>query len=216
MTAPSFKLYSYWRSSCSYRVRIALNLKCVPYDIVPVHLLRDGGQQHNDAYRRLNPLGVVPALVDGDYVLSQSPAIFQYLEARVPDPALVPFDLKSAGHMWALVSIVACDTQPLQNLTVLQYLERTLGHGEAARNAWAQHWIERGLDAFESLLDDGPFCIGSAPTYADCALIPQLANAARYGLDIERWPRIARVARTAADLPAFKDAHPSRQPDAEA
>jgi maleylacetoacetate isomerase len=212
--AGSLTLYSYWRSSSAYRVRIALNLKETDYRIEPVHLLRDGGEQHQPEFRRLNPLGVVPCLVDGDFVLSQSLAIFHYLEHRSPQVPLVPADPVRAARMWSLCSIIACDTQPLQNLSVFQYLERQLGQDEAHRDAWARHWIARGLDAFEQTLGDGPYCSGERPSFADCALIPQLYNARRYGLDVAHWPRIAAVATTAEALPAFARAHPDRQPDA--
>jgi maleylacetoacetate isomerase len=204
-------LYSYWRSSSAYRVRIALNLKQIDYDIVAVHLLRDGGEQHQAAYRRLNPQGLVPCLVDGDFVLSQSLAIFHYLESRFPERPLVPQDARQAAGMWALCSIIACDTQPLQNLSVLQYLETELGQDDDRRTAWARHWIARGLDAFEQLLVDTPYCMGDEPTYADCVLVPQVYNARRYGLEPARWPRIATATAAAAALPAFERAHPEKQ-----
>jgi maleylacetoacetate isomerase len=214
MAGNRLTLFSYWRSSSAYRVRIALNLKEADYRIEPVHLLRDGGEQHRPEFRRLNPLGVVPCLVDGDFVLSQSLAIFHYLEDRLPHVPLVAPGPELAARMWSLCSIIACDTQPLQNLSVFQYLERELAQDEARRDAWARHWIGRGLDAFEQTLADGPYCMGERPSFADCVLIPQLYNARRYGLDVAHWPRIAAVAAEAEALPAFASAHPDRQPDA--
>jgi maleylacetoacetate isomerase len=208
MTTSSLTLYSYWRSSSAYRVRIALNLKRLDYEIVHVHLLRDGGEQHRPDYRRLNPLGVVPCLVHGDFVLTQSLAIFHYLESVAPEPRLVPEDPRNAARMWALCSVIACDTQPLQNLAVLQHLERTLEVDEAGRTDWARHWIARGLDAFEQLLVDSPYCLGDEPTYADCVLIPQLYNARRYGVALDPWPRIRTAAFAAEALPPFASATP--------
>ena len=203
-------LYSYWRSSSAYRVRIALNLKGIPHRIEPVHLLRN--EQRREEYRRLNPSGLVPCLADGDFALGQSLAIFNYLEAHTPEPSLVPVDPRAAARMWALCAIIACDTQPLQNLSVFQHLETNCGLDQNAREDWARHWIARGLGAFEASLGEGPYCVG-APSFADCVLIPQLYNAGRYGLDPSQWPRLAAAAEAFEDLPEVAAAHPDRQPD---
>ena len=215
MSSATLKLYSYWRSSSAYRVRLALELKRIHYENIPVNLIRDGGEQHREVYRGLNPLGLVPCLVDDDFVLTQSLAMFHYLEARFPEPSLVPPDARDAARMWALASVIACDTQPLQNLSVFAYLAE-LGQDQAGRDAWARHWIGRGLDAFESLLPDRPqnrFCTGAAPSFADCTLLPQLYNARRFGLDCSKWPRIVAVAEALDDFPEVRAAHPDRQPD---
>ncbi|MBL6749379.1 MAG: maleylacetoacetate isomerase [Nevskia sp.] len=210
------QLYSYWRSSCSWRVRCALNLKGMDYEIVPVHLLRDGGEQHRPGYRALNPQGLVPLLVDGGFRLGQSLAILQYLEARNPAPALVPTDPQEAARMWALCQAIACEIQPLQNTRVLQYLAGELGLDEPRRSAWLRHWIAAGLNAVEESLRSRPqtmFSFGDSPSLADCCLVPQLASADRFGAQGD-WPRLRAVALRCAALPAFAAAHPERQPDA--
>lgn len=208
----ALKLYAYWRSSSAYRVRIALNLKGLPHAIEPVHLLEN--QQYREDFLRLNPEGRVPCLVDGDFALAQSLAIFHYLESLAPEPTLVPAEPRAAARMWALCGTIACDTQPLQNLSVFRHLEQHLGLDQAAQDDWARHWISRGLDAFETQLGTGPYCAGGQPSYADCVLMPQLFNAQRYGLDVARWPRIEAVAAVLEALPEVQDAHPDRQPDA--
>lgn len=211
-------LYSYWRSSSSYRVRIALNLKLLDYALRPLHLLRRGGEQHAAAYRALNPQEMVPLLVDGDFRLAQSLAIFQYLETLVPQPALVPDDAQEAARMWRFCQTIACDIQPLQNTRVLQYLGDTLGLGDAQKSAWLQHWIGQGLDALEAVQQAQaatPYCFGETPTYADCCLVPQLYNTQRFKLDLNRWPRLLAIRERCAEHPAFIAAHPEQQPDAE-
>ncbi|MES0873234.1 maleylacetoacetate isomerase [Sinimarinibacterium thermocellulolyticum] len=211
------KLYSYWRSSASYRVRIALNLKGLPYEIVPVHLVRDGGQQFSAAYRALNPQSRVPLLVDGDFVLNQSLAILDYLEAQHPQPALLSGDARTKARIRAFCLTIVADIQPLQNTSVLKYLGQTLQVGEDARTAWLRHWITRGLAALEEGLrdvPDAPFVFGASPSWADCVLVPQIYAAQRFGCDAARYPRLARVAAHCATLPAFQRAHPDAQPDA--
>lgn len=212
------RLYSYWRSSASYRVRIALNLKGLDYELVPVHLLRNGGEQHRPDYLRLNPQGYVPTLVHGELRLSQSLAICQYLEAIAPHPALIPADATFAASMWQFCYIIACDIHPLDNLSVLQYLEREFGVVGEARNRWYAHWIARGLDALERLLAERPpseFCFGVQPTLADVCLVPQLANAQRVTLDLSPYPRLAAIGARCRQLPAFQRAAPEAQPDAQ-
>ena len=212
------KLYSYWRSSSSYRVRIALNLKLLDYELQPLHLLRNGGEQHAESYRALNPQEMVPLLVDGDFRLAQSLAIFQYLETLVPQPALVPDDAQAAAQMWMFCQTVACDIQPLQNTRVVQYLGETLNLGDLQKSAWLQHWIGKGLDALEAVqqtLPPAPYCFGATPTYADCCLVPQLYQAQRFKLELSRWPRLLAIRERCIEHPAFIAAHPAQQPDAE-
>jgi maleylpyruvate isomerase len=213
------KLYSYFRSSAAYRVRIALNLKGLPYEYLPVHLLRDGGQQLAPAYRALNPDGVVPTLIDGDAVLNQSLAIVEYLEEVHPEPPLLPRDPLARAHVRALALQVACEIHPLDNLRVLKYLKRELGVGDEAKDAWYRHWIESGFTALETRLSNdartGRFCCGDTPTLADLCLIPQIFNARRFGIDLQPYPTLVRVDAAAAALDAFARAAPDRQPDAE-
>lgn len=211
------KLYAYWRSSASYRVRIALNLKGLAYEIVPVHLVRDGGQQFSSEYRALNPQSRVPLLVDGDFALNQSLAILEYLEAQHPRPALLGGDARTQARIRAFCQTINADIQPLQNTGVLKYLGETLQVDEDARNAWLRHWITRGLAALEDELrgtSETPFVFGDSASWADCLLVPQIYAATRFGCDASRYPRLARVAERCAILPAFQRAHPDAQPDA--
>lgn len=211
------ELHAYWRSSASYRVRIALNLKGLPYRVVPVHLLRDGGEQHSAAYRQLNPQARVPLLVDGEFRLSQSLAILDYLEARHPQPALLPDEPRLRARVLAFCHAIAADVQPLQNLSVLHYLEHTLGIDAEARQAWTRHWIDRGLAALEAERapdDPGRYCFGDRPTLADCVLVPQIYAARRFGANLDRYPQLVAIAERCEALPAFQAAHPDRQPDA--
>lgn len=210
------KLYSYWRSSSAYRVRIALNLKGLAYETVPVHLMRDGGEQFSDAYRALNPQARVPLLVDGEFRLNQSQAIFEYLEAIHPQPALAPQEPRAQARVRAFCLTITADIQPLQNTSVLQYLGEKLQVGEDARNTWLRHWITRGLAALEDELrgaSNTPFVFGDTPTWADCVLVPQIYAAQRFGGDASQYPRLARVAAHCNTLPAFQRAHPDAQPD---
>jgi len=218
MTAEKLLLYGYWRSSSSYRVRIALNLKQLPYEQRPVHLLRDGGEQHRPDYRAVNPLGLVPALVHGSLTVVQSVAICEYLEERFPQPALLPDDPAARARVRALVQSIASEIQPLNNLAVLHYLQDDLGQGEAAVQAWYDRWIKRGFTALETWLGDaasGRFCHGDAPTLADCYLVPQVYNAERYGCDLAAYPRLQQVVARCRALEAFARAAPESQPDAE-
>lgn len=211
------KLYAFWRSSASHRVRIALNLKGLPYQIVPVNLVRDGGEQFSSDYRVLNPQARVPLLVDGDFRIGQSQAILEYLEARFPSPALAPSDPQQMARVRAFCLAIVADIQPLQNLAVLNYLSGTLKISDAQRAAWLQHWIERGLVALEEELretPETPFVFGELPGWADCMLVPQLFAAQRFGCDAARFPRLARIGAHCATLPAFQRAHPAQQPDA--
>ena len=209
------QLYTYFRSSASYRVRIALHLKGLAFDTVPVHLLRDGGEQHGEAYRAINPAQLVPALVDEGLSLGQSVAIMEYLEEAYPSPALLPTDRATRAQVRAVVQTIACDIHPLNNLRVLQYLENTLGQDEATRATWYRHWITLGFEALEAQLAQtaGAFCFGDAPTLADCCLIPQVANSRRFQTPLERFPAIVRIDAHCRSLPAFIAAAPDNQPD---
>lgn len=210
------QLYSFWRSSASYRVRIALGLKGQRYEYVPVHLTKDGGDQFRAAYRELNPQSRVPLLVDGDFRIGQSMAILDYLESRFPQPALVPQEPRLRARMLSFCEAINADIQPLQNTGPLKYLAEQLGLDEERRNAWARHWIERGLSALEqerAALPETECVLGDAPTWADCLLVPQVYNADRYQCDTRKFPRLYALAKRLRERPAFAAAHPSRQPD---
>ncbi|SFU87501.1 maleylacetoacetate isomerase [Pseudoduganella namucuonensis] len=213
------RLYTYFRSSAAYRVRIALNLKALPYEAVPVHLLRDGGEQLGAAFRAVNPGALLPALEDGDTTVTQSLAIMEYLEERHPLVPLLPADAAGRARVRGLAMDIACDTHPLGNLRVLKYLVHTLKLDEEAKLEWLRHWMGLGLATVEEHLArdvaTGRFCHGDTPSMADCCLVPQVFNARRFGLDLESYPNIARVDANCAALPAFQAAHPSAQPDAE-
>lgn len=213
------RLYTYYRSSAAYRVRIALALKGLPYESVPVHLLKDGGEQHQSAYRAVNPAGLVPALQDGGVLLTQSLAIMEYLDETRPTPALLPQDASGRARVRALAQMVACDIHPLNNLRVLRYLSHPLEQPEDTRNTWARHWMDLGLAAMEDALAHSPHtglcCHGDVPTLADCCLIPQTFNARRFGMDLAAWPTIQRIVAHCEALAPFEQAHPARQGDAE-
>lgn len=216
------KLYTYFRSSAAFRVRIALGLKGLPYSSVPVHLLKDGGQHRSAAYQALNPQQLVPALQVGEDgpVLAQSLAILEYLEEAYPDsPALLPAQPLARARVRGLAQAIACDMHPLNNLRVLQYLTRDLGVSEAQKNTWYQHWMAQGLQALETALarspDTGDFCHGNTPTLADCCLVPHVFNARRFQCPLDDYPTVTRIVATCEALPAFAQAAPARQPDAE-
>ncbi len=212
------ELYGYFRSSAAWRVRIGLHYKQLTAISRSVHLLRSGGEQHARAYLELNPQGLVPTLVDGGRVLTQSLAILEYLEETRPIPPLLPQDATARASIrsWALA--IACDIHPLNNLRVLQYLERELGQPEAARRTWYRHWVIRGLEALESEIartrPDDSFCWGETPTLADVCLVPQLYNARRYGVDLAPYPRLVRAEQACFAHDAFALTAPERQPDA--
>ncbi|MGK5056525.1 maleylacetoacetate isomerase [Janthinobacterium sp. LB2P49] len=215
------KLYTYFRSSAAYRVRIALNLKGIAYDSIPVHLLQDGGQQLLPAYRAVNPSALVPALDDDGAILTQSLAMLEYLEETRPRVPLLPPDALGRARVRALALAIACDAHPLTNLRVLKYLKNTLGLSDEAKQEWYRHWMAEGLAAVEALLAQGDpagtglFCHGDSPTMADCCLVPQVFNAQRFAIDLAPYPRVARIHAHCAGLRAFAAAHPSQQPDAE-
>jgi maleylacetoacetate isomerase len=210
------KLYGYFRSSAAYRVRIALNLKSFAVEHGPVHLLKGGGEQRSDAFRALNPQGLVPALeLDDGTVLSQSLAIIEYLEAVRPFPRLIPTDPILAAKVRAVALAIACEIHPLNNLRVLSYLKGELGQTEPAINEWYQHWVRDGLDAIETMIEADPFCFCTAPTLADICLVPQVFNARRYRVDLDRFPKVTAVDRHCAAIGAFAAAVPGLQPDAQ-
>jgi len=211
------KLYTYFRSSAAYRVRIALNLKDIEAEQVPIHLTKDGGQQRMPTYLAKNPQALVPALeLDDGTVLTQSMAIIEYLDQMHPEPRLIPADPVMAAKVRAVALAIGCDTHPLNNLRVLNYLKGPFGRNQADVDAWYRHWVlEGGLQAVERLIPGAPFCFGAAPTLADVMLIPQVANARRFDVPLDHLPKILAADAACAALDAFARAHPSRQPDAQ-
>jgi maleylpyruvate isomerase len=213
------KLYSYFRSSASYRVRIALELKGLSYDYVPVHLLKEGGEQLKPEFRAVNPDGLVPALADGEHVLQQSLAIVEYLDEIHPEPKLLPGTALERAYVRGLAQEIACEIHPLNNLRVLKYLKHTVGVTDEVKDAWYRHWIELGFASLQANLERGGhagrFCLGDTPTLADICLVPQVFNAQRFDIDVSAYPNVARINANCIELPAFQRAHPSQQPDAE-
>lgn len=211
-------LYSYWRSSSSWRVRLALELKGLAYEYRPVHLLQDGGQQNAPEYQAKNPSRTIPLLelTEGGQLhrISQSLAIIDYLDAAHPTPPLFPKDPFARARVLELAELVNSGIQPLQNLSILQYVKGPLGGDE---KAWARHWVTRGLDALETLVAQsaGRYCVGDEVTLADVCLVPQLYSARRFGVDLSKHPTAVRIDEALALLPAFQRAHADRQPDAQ-
>jgi len=213
------KLYTFFRSSASFRVRIALNLKGLKYEQAPIHLRRGGGEQLSAAYKAINPQALVPALEDGGKILTQSLAIIEYLEERYPQPPLLPRDPADKALVRSMALIIACEVHPIQNLRVLQHVKREYNQSDEQVNRWAQHWIDLGLAALEQTIvaqpRRGKFCFGDTPTLADICLVPQLGNARRFGCDLSRYPAIMEIEKNCMALPAFADAAPEKQPDAD-
>lgn len=209
-------LYDYWRSSAAYRVRIALNLKGLAYRSVPVHLVKDGGQQHSAEYKALNPQGLLPLLVDGDTRIAQSMAILEYLEECYPQPALLPRDPSLRAQIRSVALHIACDIHPLNNLRVLQYLSGTLGVEAAAKDVWYRHWVDSGLASVEQNLQRMPteLSMGERPGLLEVCLVPQVYNARRFNCDLHAYPRILAVVERCNSLEAFINAAPEAQPDA--
>ncbi len=214
----SLVLYDYWRSSAAYRVRIALNLKGLSYVSRPVHLVRDGGEQHAADYQAVNPARLVPALLDGGQVMTQSLAIMEYLEETHPQPALLPADAPGRARVRALALTVVSDTHPIGNLRVLQYLQSTLNTDEPQRVEWSRHWIALSFSALETLLAGnratGRYCHGDVPGMADACLVPQCYNALRWKLSLAPYPTLRRIYDECNALEAFQRAAPDAQPDA--
>jgi maleylpyruvate isomerase len=211
------KLYGYFRSSAAYRVRIALNLKGIDVEHVPVHLVRDGGQHRKAEFLARNPQGLVPALeLDDGTLITQSLAIIEYLDRLTPSPRLIPDDPVQAAKVRAFALAIACEIHPLNNLRVLNYLKGPLAQPQEAVDGWMKHWmLNGGLDAVEALLPGDNFCFGITPTLADCCLIPQLFNANRFKVSYAHLPKICRVEQSCEARAAFIAAHPSKQQDAE-
>jgi maleylacetoacetate isomerase len=210
------KLYSYFRSSAAYRVRIALNLKGLPYEMDFVHLTKDGGRQHSAEFNAVNPAKLVPALrLDGGDVLTQSLAIIDYLDETHPQPPLLPVDPLQRAKVRAVALTIACDIHPIDNLRVLQYLKRTLKHEQSDIDAWYHHWIIQGFNTIEAAIAPGPYCFGAQVTLADVCLVPQVFNARRLNVPLEAFPKIVAVESACLKLAAFDKARPENQPDAE-
>jgi maleylacetoacetate isomerase len=212
------KLYTYYRSSAAYRVRIALNLKRCAYELVPVHLTRGGGAQRRPEFLEVNPQGLVPTLDDGGTILTQSLAIIEYLDARFPEPRLLPPDPVDRARVQALAQTVACDIHPLNNLRVRQYLGGELGLEQAGVERWSRRWIADGFRALETRLGEwsgGRYAYGDDVTMADVLLVPQVYNARALDCDLAPYPTLVRVADHLATLDAFALAAPENQPDAE-
>lgn len=210
------QLYSYFRSSAAYRVRIALNLKNIPYDMEPIHLTKDGGRQHSAEFRTLNPAKRVPALVlDSGDILTQSMAIIEYLDETHPQPPLLPADPVQRAKVRAVAQIVACDIHPLNNLMVLQHLKRALKQEQPEIDAWYHHWVIDGFNAIEAAIDPAPYACGAQVTLADIYLVPQVFNARRLKVPLDRFPKIVAADAACQKLAAFDKARPENQPDAE-
>jgi maleylacetoacetate isomerase len=211
------ELYTYFRSSAAYRVRIALNLKGLKADYRYVHLVKEGGQQHQPEYLAVNPQGLVPTLVDNGRVLTQSLAIIEYLDETHPQPALLPKDALGRARVRALALAVACDIHPVNNQRILEYLEKEFGADQAARNQWYRHWVTEGFNALEKLLSGNPAtgkcCHGDQPTLADVCLVPQVFNAKRFSVDLAPYPAIGRINDYCLTLKAFAEAAPEKQAD---
>jgi maleylacetoacetate isomerase len=210
-------LYSYWRSSSAYRVRIALNLKGIEYQQKFVHLVREGGEQHSNEYREINPLGLVPALVHAQQTVVQSMAICEYLEETFTDNPLLPVDPAGKARVRMIAQSIASEIQPLNNLGVTQYLKNEMQLDSAAINDWYDHWLARGFSAVESWLssaESGLYCHGDSPGLADCFLVPQVYNAERFSYDLEPYPRIRQIVAQCRSLAAFDKAAPENQADA--
>jgi maleylacetoacetate isomerase len=210
------KLYTYFRSSAAYRVRIALNLKGLPYEMVPIHLTKDGGRQRTPEFRAVNPQMRVPALaLSGGEVLTQSLAIIEYLDEINPEPPLLPADALDRAKVRSTAQLIACDIHPLNNLIALQYIKRELKHEQPEIDAWYHHWVRQGFTALETMLMPGPYACGAHVTLADLCLVPQVYNARRLKVPLDSFPKIVAVDAACLKLPAFDKARPENQPDAE-
>jgi maleylacetoacetate isomerase len=213
------RLYTYFRSSAAFRVRIALHYKGLSFESIPVHLLRGGGEQHAAAFAERNPARLIPVLEDGALALTQSLAIIEYLDEMHPTPALLPADAAGRAAVRALALSIACDIHPLNNTRVMRHLKNELAIDEQRRDAWARHWIALGLSALERVLAEGGTagccCYGDTPTLADCCLIPQVFNALRVQCPLEPYPTIHAIHQHCMRLPAFERAAPAAQVDAE-
>ena len=210
------KLYSYFRSSAAFRVRIALNLKGVAYDTISIHLIKDGGLNRRPEFRAVNPQMRVPVLVmpGGEHLL-QSLAIIEYLDETYPQPPLLPKDPIARAKVRGLAELIACDIHPLNNTSPLRYLKRELHQEQSTIDAWYHHWVLEGFEALEAMIGDGPYLFGEEVTIADVCLVPQVANARRLKVPLDKFPKIVAVDAACLKLPAFDGARPENQPDAE-
>jgi maleylpyruvate isomerase len=209
-------LYSYFRSSAAYRVRIAFNLKGLGYDMIPIHLQKEGGINRKPAYRAINPQMRVPALkLDSGELLTQSLAIIEYLDEVHPHPPLLPRDPVERAQVRAMAQLIACDIHPLNNVAPLRYLKNVLGQDQEKIDAWYHHWIIEGFEALETMVEPGPYAHGGEVTLADLCIVPQIANARRLKVPLDRFPRLVAVDKACAELPAFEAARPENQADAE-
>jgi maleylacetoacetate isomerase len=206
------KLYTYFRSSAAYRVRIALNLKAVPFESIPVNLLKSEHRQK--AYETVNPQKRVPSLDIGDTTLIQSGAILEYLDEVYPEPPLLPMGPVNRAKVRAVANIIGCDIHPLNNSGSIGYLKNTLGHDQAVADEWYGHWVREGFEAVEALIEPGPYAFGSRITLADIYLVPQVFNARRFKIPLDSYPKIVAVDAACAEHRAFRDAAPEHQPDA--
>jgi len=213
------KLYTYFRSSAAYRVRIALSLKGIGYQSIPIHLVKNGGEQHSEAYKALNPAELVPAIEAEGEILRQSIAIIEYLDEVYPEPSLIPGSALERSRIRAFSQDIACDIHPLNNLRVLQYLERNLNCDAASKTAWYHHWLGMGFQALEKTLESSSegsgFCFGDTPTMADCCLVPQVYNALRFDFDVSGFRNIMRVYERCMEVEAFMNASPESQSDSQ-
>jgi maleylacetoacetate isomerase len=214
------KLYSYFRSSAAFRVRIALNFKGLAYEQVPIHLLRDGGEQKKPAYRAVNPQGRVPALVvetpgGGETILTQSLAIIEYLNEIAPEPPLLPADPIARARVRAGAQLIACDIHPLNNTGTIGYLKEVMGQPTEAIRTWYAHFVRDGFTTLEQVVAPGPYCFGSEVTIADLCLVPQMFNAWRFKVPVDDFPRLLAITEACLKLKPFADARPEAQPDAE-
>jgi maleylpyruvate isomerase len=215
-TGDNVKLYSYFRSSAAYRARIALNLKGIAYETVSVHLVKDGGHNRRPEFRAVNPQMRVPVLVtDAGDTLLQSLAIIEYLDETHPEPPLLPKDPLARAKVRALSELIACDIHPLNNTSPLRYLKNQMGQEQRAIDAWYHHWVREGFEALEALIEPAPYACGKSVTLADICLVPQVANARRLKVPLEKFPNIVAVDAACLKLPAFERARPENQPDAE-
>ena len=210
------KLYTYFRSSAAFRVRIALNLKGLSYDSIPIHLIKEGGLNRKPEYRAINPQMKVPTLVlDGGQVLTQSLAIMNYLDETHPEPPFLPKDPVARAQIRAAALLIACEIHPLNNTAPLRYLKHQLKHEQAEIDAWYHHWILEGFEALEAMIRPGPYAFGNAVTFADICIVPQVFNARRMKVPLDKFPKILGVDAACLKLAAFDKARPENQPDAE-
>ncbi|MCC6138834.1 MAG: maleylacetoacetate isomerase [Bdellovibrionaceae bacterium] len=209
------KLFSYFRSSCAYRVRIALNVKLIPYQLIPVHLLKNGGEQYSEKYKKYNASAQVPTLLDDTRVIGQSMAIMEYLEAEFPNPPLLPAANFDKAIVRQMCEVMNSGVQPLQNLSVTQYLTNNFKALEEDKKQWMDFWIQRGFESFETLLQQhaGKYCFGDQITFADCFLIPQVFSSVRFGVDLTPFPKSLEVYKSCMQLTDFIRASPEKQPD---